>query len=193
MVNMFRPKRYYYLGAVATIVFMVFWLISVILTPEWEIFQDYPSDLGLYSSGGHVVFNIGMMIFGFTLAYYSFTMFDASKNFWFRIAFLQSIFAGISIACVGIFNEDFTYIHEMFSATTFTLSAMVFVYFGIYFVRTGRRNIGLLFFIGDAVILLSGLFMSIQAWDNMVMLTLGFIFFMISASAGTFRFWEGER
>lgn len=190
---MYRPKKYYYLGAAATIIFMVFWTLSAAFTPEWDLFLNFPSDLGAYRSGGHVIFNIGMILFGSILAFYSYSMFDASENFWFRTAFIQSIFVGISIACVGIFNEDFRYVHELFSATTFTLSSMVFVYFGIYFVKTGRRNVGLLFFIGVAAILLSGLVMTIEAWDNMVMLTLGFIFFMISASAGTFRFWEGER
>lgn len=185
-------RRLPYLGAVAVLFFIVMWSWSMYLTPQWKIFIDYPSDLGLLSSPGHIFFNLGMMFFGAMISVYAYSMYDECEDTFYRLHYLKFIVSGIFMVFIGVFYEDIHGFHEYVSVSAFTLSAIATADLGIFFIRTKRKAVGVAIIAATLIFAGSGLFVNVKLWDNLGLLSLGLSILLISLAAWRFRFWEVE-
>ncbi|MEM2262194.1 MAG: DUF998 domain-containing protein [Ignisphaera sp.] len=100
-----------------------FIVISVVLTPWFNFYDNALSDLGNIAWNAPVayVFNFGMIFSGFLIA--SFAIMISFKNYSWKYLLwsIPLVFAGVFLMLIGVFPEDAGTIHKLVSIIFFLL------------------------------------------------------------------------
>jgi hypothetical membrane protein len=177
---------------VGVLFFIACWTVSAMMHPTWQFFVDWPSDLGAGSSPGQLFFNIGLTVAGLGLGWYGLRMFPLNDNVWYRVSFIVMSVSGVMLAGVGVFNSDVPYIHETCAMSGFSLFMMSVLFFGVYLIACRKYAWG-----AGAVLIvvlfgLSGLFITVQAWDNEGVCMVNGIALAISIAVERYRLWDRD-
>lgn len=186
-------KRMPYLPMIGVTFYVICWIISACMMPEWSFFNEWPSTLGTGASPGQLIFNTGMVVSGLLMAIYSYSLYDASESIWFRTGYIFSMVGGFLLCGVGIFNDDIAFGHELFTMSMFTISLMSIIYLGIYFYLRDRKIAGVFLIVTVACVCVSGLMIPLQGWDTTGAVYIDIMSFGISFAAWRYRFWELDK
>ncbi|MGC9517214.1 MAG: DUF998 domain-containing protein [Methanomicrobiales archaeon] len=117
-----------FLVILTVFIFLIFTLNAVILFPgNYSPLNNYLSDLGnsSYNSTGYLFFNLGCIITGMLLILFFYNLKKYFKPVPPRhklliISQIVGIYASFSLIMVGVFSEDYGFIHWIWSASFFT-------------------------------------------------------------------------
>lgn len=136
-------KYTYYLGILALLIAWIAIIISIMLSPWWDIMTGNLSQLGSVERPYSYVYNTGLTLAGILLAIYSASLMDSTKS---RIsAFASGIFliASVHLIGVAIFASEVD-VHTFASGEFFLLASLSIFFFGIALLSDGYRKHGML-------------------------------------------------
>jgi hypothetical membrane protein len=172
--------------------FVACWVAAAQMFPAWHFFDEWPSTLGTASSPGQLVFNCGMVVSGLACSYYAFRMHDLNANIWYRLGFLLMSISGVTLAGIGIFNDDIPFLHEFCTMSTFTIYLISVLYLGAFAAMCGHGIEGIVAIFSVAFISLSGLFVPLQGWDTMGCCYIDLMTVLIGIIVMRYRIWEND-
>jgi hypothetical membrane protein len=138
--RVFKPEIASLLGALAPVCAAVSLGVSIMLSPWFSWTHNALSDLGV--SGAAPIFNSGLMVTGILIAIFAVSLARAEDGSRLNLAGAASLIVmGVSIVGVGVFTEEFTFMHTLFSLITFVLLIVSSILFGIHFISSQETRI----------------------------------------------------
>jgi Predicted membrane protein len=132
-------------GLVAAWAAYPFIAAAVALSPWFSIYDNALSDLGNYGRQGGVafVFNAGLVVAGLFAAAAGVAIGRAVGSRWALPWAITISLAGVDLALVGVFSEDFGWIHSVVSVALFTLFGLSMLAYAATSVKLGSGWLGL--------------------------------------------------
>ncbi len=137
-------KKSALLGVLAATSSYPFVLVSIILSPWFNLFDDALSDLGNVSANAPIayVFNAGTMLSGLFVAAFAILISSGHRGWKFLIWTLPLISTGISLALVGIFPINTGIIHGLVSVAFFVMMIITMLIYSFSSWLLGSPRIG---------------------------------------------------
>lgn len=120
-------KKPYLIGLVAPFIALICIAIAILLAPYWTWEGNALSDLGHYTRTDigpnpmirALIFNAGLFITSILMIYTTVNLFKEQKYEMGKLSMLFLIFSECFLAAIGIFSENFGYIHYIVSVGFF--------------------------------------------------------------------------
>jgi hypothetical membrane protein len=123
-------KYTYYLGIIGWAIAWIAIIVSIILSPWWDIWTGNLSQLGSVERPFSYVYNTGLTIAGLIFGLYSISLMDITKS---RVGALASgifLIASVHLVGVAIFASQ-PDVHTFSSGEFFGLTSLAIIFYGI--------------------------------------------------------------
>ncbi|MGQ9515373.1 MAG: DUF998 domain-containing protein [Thermoproteota archaeon] len=137
-------KLFKVLGILGAVIAYPFIVVSIMLSPWFNFFNNALSDLGNVSLNGFVamIYNSGMILSGLIVTIFGISMSFKHVSWKYLIWVLPLLVAGINLMLIGIFPEDAGSIHSQVSEIFFASIAVVSLTYSYASWKLGTPEIG---------------------------------------------------
>lgn len=181
------------LGPVAFPLFHIVVLASALRNPWWSFYRHAFSDLGAQAATDPWIYNVGLMVLGALVMFFSLGLLLAAESKWSAFASALFFVAGIFLALIGIYpggTRPHVFVSTWFYVQSFIASAAL----GAALLLEGNRPYGvLLCALGVLPPLLGVLVEATVGWPSVAIAEYaGAVFIAAAATAGCYIYWPRE-